>query len=87
MRPWTRLKVVQDALLTDAAKEFAAMGWSLENIEDHTCVECGEIELPDFSAGGSVVPKPIPGRKLGKAKSGREFDAGHMCGNCMGDRA
>ncbi len=83
MRPWANLKIVQDALITDAAKEFAAVGWSLEDIEDHTCVECGAIEMPDYSAGGSAVPEPMPGRKIGRTESGHEFDAGHICGKCM----
>lgn len=76
-------EVVRNTLMSEAAQEASLQGWSLDEIRDRICVDCGSLNLPDYSASGMAVPAKMDGRKIGYRKNGTRYDAGYICGDCM----
>ncbi len=70
--------LVDKAIASDDAKSAFEAGWSIDQIRDVICVECGKVDVPAY--GTSVVRS---GRKIGYRRNGARYDAGHICGDCM----
>ena len=68
------------ALSSDHAQELYYCGWTLDEIKNRVCVDCGKIDMVTFGLGEAFMPG---GRKRETHQNGRQCDAGHICGVCI----
>lgn len=74
------MTLVEQTLASEEAKQAFMSGWSIEEIRKHICVDCGALELPDYSNGFATVQS---GFRTATRRNGTRHVVGYLCGKCM----